>query len=187
MKRKLLVVLLVLSFVLVGCGQKDYTDVDLYKDMVVQKYKEIDKDFFKSYNEALSTMGIKKSFNNMMDSYLDFIDESLDLLGDKSEEFYNKFKTSLDQVTEVPFSQEDINKVVEEFEALPDELQDTVTDVSNKTIDLTSNAIDKGTKYIKNLTAEQVAKFKEGVKALVDEGEDVYDATLDYIEEQLGN
>ncbi len=187
MKKNFLVVLLVLSFVLVGCGQKDYTDVNLYKDLLVQKYNEIDKDFFNSYNEALSKTGIKEGMNNLVNSSLNFIDESLDLLGDDSETFYNNFKEEVDNITEVPFTQEDIDAFVADFEAIPDNLKESSSNLVNDTLDASSKEIDKMTSYIKDLSAEQVKKLKEGVKVLIDKGDDVYEAVYDYVNEQLGN
>ncbi len=170
MKKRLLVVLLVLSLVLVGCGKKDYTDIDLYKDMVVQKYKEIDKDFFKSYNEALRTVGIRKSVKNFVNSSLDFFDEYLDLLGDEAEDFYNKFETNLDQVTEVSLSQEEINEFVNEFESFSKEIQGKVQFMINSILNSSSKAMDKLTNNIKDLTSEDMAKIREDIKDLEDSG-----------------
>lgn len=187
MKKKFLVVLLVLSFVLVGCGQKDYTDVGLYKDMLVQKYKEIDEDFFKMYNEALSKTGIKKSMDNVIDSSLEFIDNSLDLLGDEAEKFYNNFEVSVEKINTLPFTQEDINKFVDEFEALSDKRKEQVTNLANGVLDKTASQINKATDYVKDLSAEQIQKLKDGVKELSDKSGKVFKSLYEYVNKQLGN
>ncbi len=187
MKRRFLVGLLVLSFVLVGCGKVDYTDVDLYKDVVVKKYEEIDKNFFKSYDDALNKVGIKNSMDNLVNASLGFIDESLDLLGDESESFYNNFKSTVNDIDELPFSEDDINEFVNEFDSLSDKRKEQVRNLTNSSLDKTASQINKVTDYIKDLSAEQVKKLKEGVKVLVDKGEDVFDAVYDYVNEQLGN
>lgn len=185
MKKKFLGLALVLTIVLAGCGAKDYTDVNLYKDAIIDKYDELAPGTVDSFNKAIKKIGIKKSFDNYMNDFFEVYDNSLDYLGDNAEEFYNNFEKALDSVDEVPVKKADIDKAINDFEEEADTIKDATASFLNQALDTVDKMFKELADKIKNLTNDQVKDMQEFVGKQVEEGKGMIDSFGDYISEEI--
>ncbi len=183
MKKRLLVVLLVLSLVLVGCGKKDYTDINIFKDLFVNTVNEMDKDFFSRNEKALKDLGIQEDVKQYKDVTLEFLDEFLDFMPKEAEELYNQlaenqFEMSVGYLADV---QDDLNDTYSYLKEYPEELEYFKEDISEEIVN-----IKIATGILQQIPEDKVEKLQEKIQKEADEyGIDPSDVISDALDEYM--
>ncbi len=177
MKKRLLVVLLVLSLVLVGCGKKDYNDIDVFVDLVVDKVEEFDEDFFSRNKENLKSVNMQKEFRYYKNSLLEMLDEVLDLFPEENEKVYYQLSQNLSNLTMGSIEEAQSDLVYNLYELDPQEVLYIKGAFETEALNFK-----EATEEIKNLSKEQVAKMKSEAKKIEDEyGIGFYEALNYYL------
>ncbi len=177
MKKRLLVVLLVLSLVLVGCGKKDYNDIDVFVDLVVDKVEEFDEDFFSRNKENLKSANMQKEFRYYKDSLLEMLDEVLDLFPEENEKVYYQLSQNLSNLTMGSIEEAQSDLVYNLYELDPEEKL-----YIKGQFEMEAVKFKDATEKIKNLPQEQVDKLRNGAKIEEKEyNEGFYEGLNDYL------
>ncbi len=183
MKKRLLVVLLVLSLVLVGCGKKDYTDINIYKDLFVNTVNDMDKDFFSRNEKALKDLGIQEYVKQYKDATLEFLDEFLDFIPKEAEALYKEltkssFNPSAGYLADV---QNDLNKTYSYLADDPEELEYVKEDIAEEIIN-----IKVATGVLQQIPEDTVEKLQKKIQKEADEyGIDPSDIIEDALSEYM--
>ncbi len=182
MKKRLLVVLLVLSLVLVGCGKKDYTDIDVFEDLVVDSVNSVDKDFFKRNKKALKELNIQDEVKELKNAIFDLYDELLDFMPKEAEKLYMQLSENLSELTieDLTTFQMDLNDEYS-YMADPEEIMYFKEEVAEELMQ-----IKLATSMIKKIPEDTVEMLQKKIQAEADEyGIDPSDIIEDALSEYM--